>query len=182
MSIDNLPPWISDPANLHVGQTVFHLGKPNDVWVVEKIAGNFAWVVQNKGRDESRCNLPVGSLAAVPTPALIEAAEAARIPAPRTPADPSKPAPEKAQRPVHVPPPRDVGDVISKLLSATPEVGPWRVLEMAACMDVTEVKAKIGHLGAGLQRMGIGNRLRNAWKAGKFDADALLERINKGER
>lgn len=174
MSIDNLPPWLSDPASLHVGQTVFHLGKPDAPWIVEKINGNFAWVVQGKGKDASRCSLPIGSLAVVPTPALLERAAAASPVSGTAPKPPrEKPAPA----------PRDVGDVIAQLLTASPDVGPWRVLEMSNCgLDVEAIRGKIGHLSAGLQRMGIGNRLRVQWKAGQFNAEALLKRIRGGER
>lgn len=190
MVVDNLPPWLSDPASLHVGQTVFHLGKPDDPWIIEKLGGGYAWVAQGKGKDASRCQLPVGSLAVIPTPALVELTESVKTggagspvsgaPLEKTTRPAPAPAPARKER---APAPRDVGDAIAQLLTASPEVGPWRILELSNCgLDPKEVQAKIGHLSNGLQRMGIGNRLRIAWKAGHFNPEALTARIKEGLR
>jgi hypothetical protein len=52
------------------------------------------------------------------------------------------------------------GDPVAMLLSEAADLAAcWRIAELAG-LNVAEVRSKIGHLSNGLQRMGIGNRLR----------------------
>lgn len=67
-----------------------------------------------------------------------------------------------------------VSDPVAALLAEAVNIEAcWRIAEMAG-LDIPETRAKIGHLSNGLQRMGIGNRLRKSWKEGTFDPLSII--------
>lgn len=67
-----------------------------------------------------------------------------------------------------------VSDPVAALLSEADNIAAcWRIAEMAG-LDMVELRTKIGHLSNGLQRMGIGNRLRKSWKEGNFDPLSII--------
>lgn len=89
----------------------------------------------------------------------------ARTPTPRI----AREKKEKARDPI--------ADVLAEAKSVD-EV--WAIGRLAG-LDQAELKAKIGHLSNGLQRMGIGNRIRTKWKHGELDAEKLMVEVLAGE-
>lgn len=156
-------PWLKDSSQVFIGQIVFHLGDPDSAWMImdwrSPTDKSWCWCEMNGSKQW----FPTAAMAVVATPKYVDPAT---VPARVV---------EKKEKPE-----KPVGDIIAQLLASGTD--PWAVLEMAKCgIDVDETRKKIGHLSNGLQRMGIGNRLRVAWKQNKFNAEALLAKLTKGK-
>ena len=160
-------------APFAIGQKVYHLGRGEDAWVVQGYMHNTAecgWVWCADPADKikgSKQFFPAGSMSAEKT--YVEE------PGPVSPGTPAPTPPAEKRR-------DSIGDSVAVLMDAvrgTDLTGAWGAYDAAAlqrpALDPIGTRDKIKHLNPGLQRMGIGNRLRKAWKDGHIDLGKLAE-------
>lgn len=176
----DLPPWITNPAGgPYIGETRFHLGNAEQAWTILEFRSpnDKSWAFCERGGAKQW--FPMACMATVPTykPEPEQTRPAERI----TPQEAkARTKPPKAERP-KIDRPRDVGDLAAQAMASG--LDPWIVYELAAKMDPTldpaATRGKIGHLSNGLQRMGLGNRLRNAINHGRVDGRALMTKIEE---
>jgi hypothetical protein len=155
-------PRIQGCADDHqVGDFVFHLGKADDVWRIDEFRSekdhSYAFCSQNGSKQW----LPTATLAKNPAYVAPEAGQAPAV----------QVKTEKAPKKQHI------GDSVAALLAEADNLDQCWVIAKIAGLDIEATKAKIGHLSNGLQRMGIGNRLRAMHKAGTINADDLLPQV-----
>lgn len=145
------------PPEYEVGNTVSYRGDPENLWKILglKVGTQCWWAYASQ--NGTKQNFPAGVFT------RHDAAKKSKASAPNVPKTEPKPKKKK-----------DVGDPVSQLLAEAEDIqGCWRIAEMAG-LDMTELQTKISHLSNGLQRMGIGNRLRAKAKAGEFDAHSIV--------
>lgn len=145
------------PPDYAVGDRVMYRGDPENVWTIGQIKPGlkcwWVWAEQNGTKQ----NFPAGVFS------KIEAAKKPKASAPIAVKAESKPKRKDS-----------VGDGVASLLAEAQDIAAcWRIAEMAG-LDMEELRTKIGHLSNGLQRMGIGNRLRKMWKDGQFDPESII--------
>jgi len=76
--------------------------------------------------------------------------------------------------------PKKILDDISQLLAEARDTDEmWDLAKMAG-VDINKAKDRIGHLSNGLQRMGIGNRLRVLYKKGEFNPEDIIWDVDNG--
>lgn len=144
----------SDPLpDLQVGCMAAYCGDPDNKWKIENIRGQWAFAT----RDGAGQWFAKGVFVPVATKVKQIAKKL------MAPAEPKKP------KKVHC-----IADPVARLLAEAESLEQlWDVAGLAG-LDVPEVQAKIAHLNPGLQRMGIGNRIRALYKAGKFDPNKIV--------
>lgn len=163
------PAPITGTHKLEVGQKVKERTNPVDErpWTVKKFDGS--WVLCSRGDADG-----------VATQwfhydTLIDAKEYKPT---FTPAMDTRPKPPKAPRAPKAP--QDIGDRAATLLRECDTLDDMWAMAGREGLDVPAVKAKIGHLNPGLQRMGIGNRLRKMYKDAS-EAKADLKALKEGK-
>lgn len=144
------------------GDTVVYRGDPENRWVVIGIrpatGSNVGfWVMAEQGG--TRQNFPYAVFTRVDK-------KQRKAPAPNVVK--TEPVAKKQPR-------KDsIGDPVAKLLAEATDIAAcWRIAELAG-LPIDETRGKIGHLSNGLQRMGLGNRLRKMWKDGQFDPESIV--------
>lgn len=150
---------IVPPPEYAVGDRVMYRGDAENVWTITGMrqgeSGHWWVYAEQHG---TRQNFPAGVFTKV---------EAKKAKAPAQSAPEAEPE-QKKKRKV------SVGDPVASLLAEAADIqGCWKIAEMAG-LDLEELRTKIGHLSNGLQRMGIGNRLRKRWKDGEFDPESIV--------
>lgn len=147
---------LNEVLHLKVGEAHMYDGNPDDVWIVCGHDPDAKYAYCSKGGLDRQGNIK-GKAKNIPAALLtpVEAVTKARriksaVPAPRR---------EKKRK-------DNIGDAMSDLLQEADTINELWMIAEAAGMDVVTVKAKIAHLNPGLQRMGIGNRLRHMKKVG----------------
>jgi len=128
------------PPDFQEGDYVILQGNREDVWIIESIRpGNkFWWVMARK--NGTRQNFAAGSFTKL---------ERCHHSAPKKSASP----PPKAKK-------KTTGDPVSHLLAEAETIEQIWIIAKLAGLAIPELRAKIGHLSNGLQRMNIGHRLR----------------------
>lgn len=138
-----------------VGDQVLYMGDPDNTWKVTQLRpGRVTWWAYAE-RNGTKQNFPAGVFT--------------KSPIKKSAPPPVTPKVEVAKKKGG----KTVDGVAALLGEAIDIEACWRVAEMAG-MDVESVKAKIGHLSNGLQRMGIGNRLRTMVKFGAFEPASIM--------
>ena len=140
-----------------VGDRVMYRGDPENLWTIGsmKLGASCWWVWAEQ--NGTKQNFPAG---------VFTKTEAKKLKAPAPVAAKAEPVAKKRKE--------SVGDGVASLLAEAEDVaGCWRIAEMAG-LDMDELRTKIGHLSNGLQRMGIGNRLRKRHKDGQFDPESIV--------
>ena len=140
-----------------VGDMVAYDSNPDNIWKIIGLTRGVACWWAFAEQHGTKQNFPDGAFSKI-------VGKAPRKTAPVV----AKPAPAVKKR-------KDsVGDGVSALLSEADNIDAcWRIAELAG-LDIPGTREKIGHLSNGLQRMGIGNRLRKAFKAGEFDPLSII--------
>lgn len=145
---------------LHLAQGTQHMynGNPDDLWWVTAHEPDAKYAYCSKGGLD-RNGRPTGKAKNIPAALLtpvVDTKKAKRVkgaaPAVRR---------EKKRK-------DNIGDSISNILAEAENLEQLWAIAAAAGLDVPTVKARIGHLNPGLQRMGIGNRLRTLQKRGEL--------------
>lgn len=146
------------PPEYEVGDTVAYRGDPENLWKVTSLqAGTHNWWAYAE-QNGTKQNFPAGVFTKV------DASKKRKAPAPI--AVKAEPVAKKRKD--------SVGDAVAGLMAEAQDITAcWRIAEMAG-LDIEETRTKIGHLSNGLQRMGIGNRLRKMWKDGNFDPESII--------
>ena len=141
-----------------VGDRVMYRGDPENIWTIGQIKlGERCWWVWAE-QNGTKQNFPAG---------VFTKTEAKKLKAPAPVAAKAEPVAKKPRK-------GSVGDGVASLLVEAESVEQcWVIAEMAG-LDIEETRAKIGHLSNGLQRMGIGNRLRKRHKDGQFDPESIV--------
>jgi len=145
------------PPDYAVGDRVMYRGDPENVWTIGQIKPGlkcwWVWAEQNGTKQ----NFPAGVFS------KIEAAKKPKASAPIAVKAESKPKRKDS-----------VGDGVASLLAEAESIEQCWVIARMAGLNIEETRAKIGHLSNGLQRMGIGNRLRKMHKDGQFDPESIV--------
>lgn len=149
---------ILPPPEYAVGDRVMYRGDPENVWTIGSMKpGPKCWWVWAE-QHGTKQNFPAGVFTKIE-------AKKAKAPVQNAPKADQE---QKKKRKV------SVGDPVASLLAEAADIqGCWKIAEMAG-LDLEELRTKIGHLSNGLQRMGIGNRLRKRWKDGEFDPESIV--------
>lgn len=145
-----------DKPDYVIGDRIAYESNPEDLWrVLDLREGVSCWWVFAE-QHGTKQNFPAGVFTKVE-------AKPRKVTTPAAP----KPAPAKKRK-------NSVSDPVAALLAEAVDIEAcWRIAELAG-LDIPETRAKIGHLSNGLQRMGIGNRLRKSWKEGAFDPLSII--------
>lgn len=147
---------LNEVLHLKSGEPHMYDGDPENVWIVCGHDPDAKYAYCSKGGMDRQGNIK-GKAKNIPAALLtpVEAVAKARRIKSSTPA----PRREKKRK-------DNIGDAMSDLLQEADTLDElWQIAE-AAGMDVASVREKIGGLNPGLQRMGIGNRLRHMNRKG----------------
>jgi hypothetical protein len=142
---------------------VIYAGNADDVWTIVKHLPDGKYAYCSKGGMD-RDGKPKGKAKNI-VAALLSPVPDRKPPRARSGGTPA-PRREKKRK-------DNIGDAISTLLAEAETLEQLWEIAQAAGMDVAAVKVRIGHLNPGLQRMGIGNRLRSMQRHGKMNEVAL---------
>lgn len=153
--MESFPAALTKP-DYNVGDTVAYESNPENLWRVLNLREGLSCWWAFAEQHGTKQNFPAGVFTKIEV-------KPRKVAVPVAP----KPAPVKKRK-------DSVSDPVAALLAEAVNIDAcWRIAEMAG-LDIPETRAKIGHLSNGLQRMGIGNRLRKAWKEGTFDPLSIV--------
>lgn len=141
-----------------VGDRVMYRGDPENIWTIGqiKLGGRCWWVWAEQ--NGTKQNFPAG---------VFTKTEVKKLKAPAPVAAKAEPVAKRPRK-------ESVGDSVAFLLVEAESIEQCWVIAGMAGLDIEETRAKIGHLSNGLQRMGIGNRLRKMHKDGQFDPGSIV--------